>query len=204
MKHAIFRRLLALVLALCALAPLCAPAFAAQEAFTDQILTAMKQPMVLGSSTFEYEGVTFNRVLIPRYVLERYEKSEYEILPGQSDERVKAVKKALYSNDNYPDNEFVAYTQMRAGEPVETYFDEHLAALLETIYRFCGLPEKKACLDELTMYLLDCLPALSGDMRHDIEAMYKYNLTKAGTYGTVARSGKTDKLYYFAQTDPDC
>ena len=95
MKHAIFRRLLALVLALCALAPLCAPAFAAQEAFTDQILTAMKQPMVLGSSTFEYEGVTFNRVLIPRYVLERYEKSEYEILPGQSDERVKAVKKAL-------------------------------------------------------------------------------------------------------------
>lgn len=53
------------------------------------------------------------------------------------------------------------------------------------------------------MYLLDCLPALSGDMRHDIEAMYKYNLTKAGTYGTVARSGKTDKLYYFAQTDPD-
>ena len=104
MKHAIFRRLLALVLALCALAPLCAPAFAAQEAFTDQILTAMKQPMVLGSSTFEYEGVTFNRVLIPRYVLDRYEKSEYEILPGQSDERVKAVKKALYSNDNYPDN----------------------------------------------------------------------------------------------------
>ena len=74
MKHAIFRRLLALVLALCALAPLCAPAFAAQEAFTDQILTAMKQPMVLGSSTFEYEGVTFNCVLIPRYVLERYEK----------------------------------------------------------------------------------------------------------------------------------
>ena len=50
MKHAIFRRLLALVLALCALAPLCAPAFAAQEAFTDQILTAMKQPMVLGLS----------------------------------------------------------------------------------------------------------------------------------------------------------
>lgn len=93
MKHAIFRRLLALVLALCALALLCAPAFAAQEAFTDQILTAMKQPMVLGSSTFEYEGVTFNRVLIPRYVLERYEKSEYEILPGQSDERVKAVKR---------------------------------------------------------------------------------------------------------------
>lgn len=203
MKHAVFRRMLALVLALCALAPLCAPVFAAQEAFTDPILAAMKQPMVLGSSTFEYEGVTFNRILIPRYVLERYETSEYEILPGQSDERVKTVKKALYSNDNYPDNEFVAYTQMRAGELVETYFDDHLAALLETIYRFCGLPEKTACLDELTMYLLSCLPALSGDMRHDIEAMYKYDLTKSGTYGTVARSGKTDDLYYFAQTDPD-
>ena len=53
------------------------------------------------------------------------------------------------------------------------------------------------------MYLLSCLPALSGDMRHDIEAMYKYDLTKSGTYGTVARSGKTDDLYYFAQTDPD-
>ena len=84
MKHAVFRRMLALVLAFCALAPLCAPVFA-----------AMKQPMVLGSSTFEYEGATFNRILIPRYVLERYETSEYEILPGQSDERVKTVKKAL-------------------------------------------------------------------------------------------------------------
>lgn len=39
---------------------------------------------------------------IPRYVLERYETSSYEILPGQSDERVKAVKLALYSNDTYP------------------------------------------------------------------------------------------------------
>lgn len=38
MKHAIFRRLLALVLALCALAPLCAPAFAAQEALQTKSL----------------------------------------------------------------------------------------------------------------------------------------------------------------------
>ena len=65
MKHAVFRRILALVLALCALAPLCAPVFAAQEAFTDPILAAMKQPMVLGSSKFEYEGLTFTRILIP-------------------------------------------------------------------------------------------------------------------------------------------
>ena len=33
--------------------------------------------------------------------------------------------------------------------------------------------------------------------------MYKYRLTKSRTYGTVARSGKVDDLYYFAQTDPD-
>lgn len=33
--------------------------------------------------------------------------------------------------------------------------------------------------------------------------MYKYRLTKLRTYGTVARSGKVDDLYYFAQTDPD-
>ena len=31
MKHAVFRRMLALVLALCALAPLCAPVFAAHN-----------------------------------------------------------------------------------------------------------------------------------------------------------------------------
>ena len=92
---------------------------------------------------------------------------------------------------------------MRAGEPVETYFDAHLAALLETIYRFCGLEGKTACIDELTDYLLSNLPNLGPDMRHDIEASYKYELTKTGTYGTVARSGQLDNLYYFAQTDPD-
>ena len=111
----------------------------------------------------------FHRVTIPRYVLERYETSSYEVLPGQSDERVKTIKNALYSNTTYPDNEFVTYTQVRAGEPVETYFDAHLAALFETIYRFCGLEGKTACIDELTDYLLAHLPDLSADMRHDIE-----------------------------------
>ena len=184
-------------------AALCVFAFAAQTAYTDQALVDIKRPQVLGSATFSWEGVEFHRVTIPRYVLEQYETSDYEILPGQSDERVKTVKKALFSNDTYPDNEFVTYTQVREGEPVETYFDAHLAALFETIYRFCGLDGKTACLDELTQYLLDRLPSLSGAMRHDIEAAYKYELTKTGTYGTVARSGQMDNLYYFAQTDPD-
>ena len=178
-------------------------ASARQEAITDPVLAGLRQPQVLGSDTFTYEDVTFHRVLVPRYVQEQYAASDYAITPGQSDTHVREVKRALYSDETYPHNEFVTYTQVRAGEPVETYFDDHLAALLETIYRFCGLPEKTACLDELTDYLLGQLPTLSEDMRHDIEAAYKYRLTKDGTYGTVARSGKTDDLYYFAQTDPD-
>ncbi len=196
-------RALAAALCLVLLSGLCAPVFAAREAYTDRILAGMRQPMVLGSDTFTYEDVAFHRVLLPRYIIEQYADSEYAILPGQSDERVRTVKSMLYSNTTYPNNEFVTYTQVRAGEPVETYFDDHLAALLETIYMFCGLEGKTACIDELTMYLLSRLPSLSEDMRHDIEAAYKYRLTKSGTYGTVARSGKTDNLYYFAQTDPD-
>ena len=202
MKHPLSRTV-AVCLLLAVLLGLCAPVFAAQEAYTDQILAAMRQPMVLGSSTFSYEGVAFQRVLLPRYVIERYENSEYAILPGQSDARVAQIKRQLYSDKTYPNNEFVTYTQVRADEPVETYFDDHLAALLETIYMFCGLEGKSACIDELTVWLLAQLPSLSEDMRHDIEAAYKYRLTSTGTYGTVSRNGQTDNRYYFAQTDPD-
>lgn len=202
MKHPLSRTV-AVCLLLAVLLGLCAPVFAAQEAYTDQILAAMRQPMVLGSSTFSYEGVAFQRVLLPRYLIERYENSEYAILPGQSDARVAQIKRQLYSDKTYPNNEFVTYTQVRADEPVETYFDDHLAALLETIYMFCGLEGKSACIDELTVWLLAQLPSLSEDMRHDIEAAYKYRLTSTGTYGTVSRNGQTDNMYYFAQTDPD-
>lgn len=202
MKHPLSRTV-AVCLLLAVLLGLCAPAFAAQEAYTDQILAAMRQPMVLGSSTFSYEGVAFQRVLLPRYLIERYENSEYAILPGQSDARVAQIKRQLYSDKTYPNNEFVTYTQVRADEPVETYFDDHLAALLETIYMFCGLEGKSSCIDELTVWLLAQLPGLSEDMRHDIEAAYKYRLTSTGTYGTVSRNGQTDNMYYFAQTDPD-
>lgn len=202
MKHPLSRTV-AVCLLLAVLLGLCAPVFAAQEAYTDQILAAMRQPMVLGSSTFSYEGVAFQRVLLPRYVIERYENSEYAILPGQSDARVAQIKRQLYSDKTYPNNEFVTYTQVRADEPVEAFFDDHLAALLETIYMFCGLEGKSACIDELTVWLLAQLPSLSEDMRHDIEAAYKYRLTSTGTYGTVSRNGQTDNMYYFAQTDPD-
>lgn len=202
MKHPLSRTV-AVCLLLAVLLGLCAPVFAAQEAYTDQILAAMRQPMVLGSSTFSYEGVAFQRVLLPRYVIERYENSEYAILPGQSDARVAQIKRQLYSDKTYPNNEFVTYTQVRADEPVETYFDDHLTALLETIYMFCGLEGKSACIDELTVWLLAQLPGLSEDMRHDIEAAYKYRLISTGTYGTVSRNGQTDNMYYFAQTDPD-
>lgn len=201
MKH--LSRAIAVCLMLAALLGLCVPALAMREAYTDQILAGLRQPMVLGSDTFAYEGVDFHRVLLPRYVIERYESSEYEILPGQSDERVKQIKRQLYSDKTYPNNEFVTYTQVREGEAVETYFDDHLAALIETVYMFCGLEGKNACIDELTCFLLAQLPSLSEDMRHDIEAAYKYRLTKSGTYGTLSRSGKTDNMYYFAQTDPD-
>lgn len=190
----------ALMAALCLL---CAPALAMREAYTDPILAELRQPMVLGCDTFEHDGVSFHRVLLPRYIVERYDESEYAIQPGQSDARVREVKRALYSDTTYPKNEFVTYTQVRADEPVETYFDDHLAELLSTIYMFCGLEDKTPCIDELTMLLLAQIPALSEDMRHDMEAMYKYRLTKSRTYGTVARSGKVDDLYYFAQTDPD-
>lgn len=203
MKHAPCRRLLALALMLATMCALLLPAFAAREAYTDRILAALRQPMVLGSDTFTYEDVAFHRVLIPRYVLEQYEESDYAIFPGESDERIRAVKRALYSDRTYPNNEFVTYTQVREGEAVESYFDDHLTALFETIYLFCGLEGKTACLDELTQFLLDRLPELSEEMRHDIEAVYKYRLTKSGTYGTLSRSGQTDGMYYFAQTDPD-
>ena len=203
MKQKLRRLALGVLFGMLALCALSLQAGAAETAFTDQALEGISLPKVLGAETFSWEGVDFHRVTIPRYVLERYKTSSYEILPGQSDERVKAVKLALYSNDTYPDNEFVTYTQVRAGEAVESYFDAHLAALFETIYRFCGLEGKTACIDELTDYLLSNLPNLGPDMRHDIEASYKYELTKTGTYGTVARSGQLDNLYYFAQTDPD-
>ena len=114
MKQKLRRLALGVLFGMLALCALSLQAGAAETAFTDQALEGISLPKVLGAETFSWEGVDFHRVTIPRYVLERYETSSYEILPGQSDERVKAVKLALYSNDTYPDNEFVTYTCARA------------------------------------------------------------------------------------------
>ena len=63
-------------LCLVLLSGLCAPGFAAREAYTDRILAGMRQPMVLGSDTFTYEDVAFHRVLLPRYIIEQHADSD--------------------------------------------------------------------------------------------------------------------------------
>ncbi len=205
-----FRWLLRGCLCLAACLLISLPAEAMETKKTDSLLAQVKVPVILGDGEFEYGGVSFHHLLIPRYVLERYENSEYAIYPGDTDDRVKAVKLDLNSNEIYPKNEYVTYTQIRpplledeSREWIETYFDEHLAILLKTLYLFCGLEEKEPCIDELTCYLLDCLPNASQNMRWDIEAAYKYELIQEGKQGTVNRDGTLDYMYYFAQTDPD-
>lgn len=209
-QHLTSKWLLRSLLCLAVCAVLSLSAGAEEAAKTDSLLAQVKLPMVLGDGKFVYEGQEYNHLLIPRYVVERYAESEYAIYPGGCDSLVKTVKLELYSNPAYDDNEFVTYTQIRppyleneSREWVETYFDSHLATLLETIYQFCGLADKEPCLDELTYYLLSCLPNTSAEMQHDIEIVYKHKLVASGTQGTVGRDGSLDHLYYFAQTDPD-
>lgn len=183
---------------------------ARQVASTDGLLEQVCVPQVLGDGTFTYGGQTFHRLLLPRYVIEQFDHSDYAVAPGQCDARVTQIKEYLISNDNFPYNEYVTYTQVRppyaAGEEsewIETYFDEHLAIFLQTLYRFCALEDKEPVIDELTCYLLECLPNVSQSMSWDIESAYKYELIQQGKQGTVGRDGTTDNLYYFAQTDPD-
>lgn len=196
----------------CAAVCLCALAFASAREVSpaDTLLAQVRLPKVLGDGTFEYGGQRFNRLLIPRYVTEQFEHSAYAVLPGQCDNRVTEVKQFLFSNDNFPYNEYVTYSQVRppkaegeSREWIETYFDEHLAIFLQTLYRFCGLEDKEPVIDELTCYLLESLPNVSQNMSWDIESAYKYELIQQGKQGTVSRDGSLDNLYYFAQTDPD-
>lgn len=196
----------------CAVLCLCATVFAAarEETRTDELLSQVRVPHVLGSGTFTYGGQTFNRLLVPRYVIEQFENSAFAVEPEQCDDRVTAIKKYLNSNDNFPYNEYVTYTQIRppyaegeSREWIETYFDDHLAIFLQTVYRFCGLEDKQPVIDELTCYLLECLPNVSQNMSWDIESAYKYELIQQGKQGTVGRDGTLDNIYYFAQTDPD-
>ena len=221
MKHSRTRRVLALLLCAASLLVLSLPAQAGNDAYVESILESIVLPKVMGSGVFEYEGVEFYHFYLPEYVLERYSESSFAVYPGETDERVGEIKKILNSDKAtdlyFIENELVTYTQIRP--EVVNYFDDHLAALFETIYLFFGLEGKEPCLDELTCYLIDLLKDVSKskdnlanhpeviaeyrDMLHDIEAVYKYKLTKSGTQGTIARSGRTDNMYYFAQTDPD-
>jgi len=167
----------------------------------DGLLARVDLPCLFGPETFDVDGTVYQRVLIPRYIRERYGEDDGAIAPGQSDPLVEQVKKTLNSDEIYPKNELVTYTQVRP--EVVSYFDGHLAIFIRTLYQFCGLEGKEPRLDALTLYLLDRLPALSAEERNDIEIVYKHNLIKSGTQGTIARDGTADNLYYFAQTDPD-
>lgn len=175
---------------------------------------------VMDTGTFSVNGETFQRLLIPQEIVTQFETSEYAVYPGERDDLVRQWKLFLYDDKNFSGNEYVTYSQVRPPntkddidsdywiegddyEDVLYYFDDHLKTLLETIYLFCGLEEKEACLDELTCHILRQLPQVSLAMRQDIERVYKARLTATDTQGTIARNGLNDGLYYFAQTDPD-
>lgn len=113
-------------------------------------------------------------------------------------------RRYLYSNENFPTNEFVTYSQADTKrDMVADYFDDHLALLIEVLYQFCGLEDREPCIDPLTVYLFHQLEDLDKDMRNDIEVVYKYRMIQEDTVGTISRSGEPDGMYYYAQTDPD-
>lgn len=158
-------------------------------------------PILFGSETFDYDGTDICRIVIPPYLLESCDESTRSVRPGQRDPAVEEVKLHLNSNDVFPKNEFVTYTQVRP--EVVDYFDEHLALFFETLYRFAGLEGKEPVLDGITYYLAMNLQNLSYPLRNDIEVAYKYAMVQNNTQGTILRDGTADHIYYFAQTDPD-
>ena len=166
-----------------------------------QLLQTVSLPQVLGSDTFNLDGTDIHRIVIPQYVVEACAEDTTLVQPGQRDAAVEEVKQFLFSNDNFPNNEFVTYTQVRP--EVVDYFDEHLALFFETLYQFSGLEGKEPVLDGLTRYLALHLQNLSHELRNDIEVAYKYAMVQNDTQGTILRDGTADHIYYFAQTDPD-
>lgn len=221
MRKAICRRISAAALGIVLLLGLAAPGMAEDVSPVEEILADVAVPHVMDSGRFPYDGIEFCRICVPQYVIERFGQSAFAIYPGERDERVGALKKKLNSDSGdalyFRENELVAYSQMRP--EVLDVFDDHLAALVKTVYLFCGLEEKEPCIDELTVWLIDHLAEVSKsaanekdnsplieqyrDILHDLESVYKYRMTADHSQGTISRSGKSDGLYYFAQTDPD-
>ena len=176
------------------------PSRASEDAL-HSLLAQAAPPLLFGSETFSYDGTEIHRVIIPQYVWDQCAADGETVRPGERDPMVEEVKRHLNSNDVFPNNEYVTYTQVRP--EVVDYFDEHLALFLETLYRFCGLEGKEPELDAVTRYLAMNLQNLSHELRNDIEVAYKYAMVQNDTQGTILRDGTADHLYYFAQTDPD-
>lgn len=198
------RRLMLLAASLAALVCLLILPAAAADTGVEPLLRQVSLPHVFGSETFTLDEVEFQRIIVPAYVLETYDTGDYAIHPGERDEKVRELKRYLYSNENFPNNEFVTYSQADTKrDMVADYFDDHLALLIEVLYQFCGLEDREPCIDPLTVYLFHQLEDLEGTMRNDIEVVYKYRMIQEDTVGTISRTGEPDGLYYYAQTDPD-
>lgn len=165
------------------------------------MLQQVQLPVLFGSTTFDYDGTELHRIVIPRYIQEACAQDTTLVQPGARSPVVEEVKQHLFSNNVFPNNEFVTYTQVRP--EVVDYLDEHLALFFSTLYRFCGMPDKEPVLDGLTYYLAMNLQHLSDPLRNDIEVAYKYAMVQNDTQGTILRDGTADGIYYFAQTDPD-
>lgn len=198
------RRLLLSAAALAALVCLLILPAGAADTGVEPLLRQVSLTHVFGSETFTLDEVEFQRIIVPAYVLEVYDTDDYAIHPGERDEKVRELKRYLYSNENFPTNEFVTYSQADIKrDMVADYFDDHLALLIEVLYQFCGLEDREPCIDPLTVYLFHQLEDLDKDMRNDIEVVYKYRMIQEDTVGTISRSGEPDGMYYYAQTDPD-
>ena len=198
------RRLLLSAAALAALVCLLILPAGAADTGVEPLLRQVSLTHVFGSETFTLDEVEFQRIIVPAYVLEVYDTDDYAIHPGERDEKVRELKRYLYSNDNFPYNEYVTYSQADIKrDMVADYFDDHLALLIEVLYQFCGLEDREPCIDPLTVYLFHQLEDLDKDMRNDIEVVYKYRMIQEDTVGTISRSGEPDGMYYYAQTDPD-
>lgn len=198
------RRLLLSAAALAVLVCLLILPAGAADTGVEPLLRQVSLTHVFGSETFTLDEVEFKRIIVPAYVLEVYDTDDYAIHPGERDEKVRELKRYLYSNDNFPYNEYVTYSQADIKrDMVADYFDDHLALLIEVLYQFCGLEDREPCIDPLTVYLFHQLEDLDKDMRNDIEVVYKYRMIQEDTVGTIRRSGEPDGMYYYAQTDPD-